>query len=56
MRYAVIEDGIVVNVIIWDGATEWSPPEGQQVVPSNEAGVGYRYDGAMFHSPDETEE
>jgi hypothetical protein len=28
MRYAVVKDNLVVNIIEWDGQSEWSPPEG----------------------------
>lgn len=27
-RYAIIRDGAVENVILWDGASPWSPPAG----------------------------
>jgi hypothetical protein len=28
MNYALVENGIVINVIVWDGNTEtWSPPD-----------------------------
>jgi hypothetical protein len=27
-RYAIIIDGVVSNVIVWDGLTEWTEPEG----------------------------
>jgi hypothetical protein len=31
--WAVIDsDGIVVNIIVWDGAEEWMPPEGMTVI------------------------
>jgi hypothetical protein len=32
MRHAVIIDGIVANVVIWDGSTPWEPPAGAQLV------------------------
>lgn len=33
-RYAVIEAGVVTNVVMWDGdPASWVPPEGAQVVP-----------------------
>ncbi|CAM5772031.1 hypothetical protein LMIY3S_03707 [Labrys miyagiensis] len=54
MRYAVIENGIVVNAIIWDGESEWSPPEGQQVVQSDAATIGDSYDGTSFTPPPAT--
>lgn len=44
-RYAVIQDSdnLVVNVIIWDGQTEWSPPEGCFVVQSDTLNIGDTY-------------
>ena len=34
MNYAVIntDSGLVVNVVVWDGESEWIPPEGHEVV------------------------
>lgn len=53
--YAVIENGQVVNVIVWDGDTDnWQPPEGQIAVDISEgstAGIGYTYDGEVFTAP-----
>ncbi len=33
MKHAVIResDNVVVNIIIWDGASPWEPPEGHRV-------------------------
>lgn len=28
MNYAMVKDGIVVNVIDWDGSTPYTPPDG----------------------------
>lgn len=28
MNYAMVKDGVVVNVIDWDGITPYTPPEG----------------------------
>lgn len=33
MKYALVADGIVVNVILWDGQSEYTPPGGAQTVP-----------------------
>lgn len=53
MRYAVVRDGMVENVIRWDGEAEWSPPEGADLVALGEAaiGPGYTWDGAAFTAP-----
>ena len=49
-RYAVIDaNNIVQNICIWDGVTEWSPPEGQTAVLDTDpptAELSYIYDPA----------
>jgi hypothetical protein len=40
-RYAVIDqNNRVVNVIAWDGITQWEPPAGHSVQETHEAGIG----------------
>lgn len=35
--YLVIDaGGLVQNAVRWDGASEWSPPEGFTAVPAND--------------------
>lgn len=51
-RYAVIRDGVVENVVVWDGESDWSPPEGALLVQSDEAGPGDGYDGKAFTRPE----
>lgn len=50
MRYAVVElsTGTVVNVIEWDGQTEWEAPEGSMAVESDTANIGWSYTGGAF--------
>jgi len=40
MRYAVVKDGEVVNVILWDGSAEYDPGEGLTLVQSDTLQVG----------------
>ncbi|MBK0095280.1 tail fiber assembly protein [Erwinia sp. S63] len=61
--YALIQDGVVINTILWDGP-EASPmefadgvtylefPDGEGVCPA----IGWFYDGETFTSPPLTEE
>ena len=52
--YAVIDgDGNIVNVIVWDGVTEWEPPEGTQAVRcgDNLCGIGGTYKNGVFTFP-----
>jgi hypothetical protein len=49
--FAIVENGIVVNVVQWDGLEEWSPPAGSQAVilPSGSgAGIGSPYSNGTF--------
>jgi hypothetical protein len=38
-RYALIQDGEVVNVVVWDGKTEFTP-EGELVALTDDEVVG----------------
>lgn len=40
MRYVVVRDGIVENVILWDGEADWTPPEGTTAVQSDTLQIG----------------
>lgn len=54
IQYALVENGIVVNVVLWDGESEWTPPTGQQAVTipdGSEAAIGWTYDGTNFTPP-----
>jgi hypothetical protein len=54
--YALIESGVVTNMVIWDGNTAtWSPPEGAQAVATEDgdgAQIGATYDGSKFIAPE----
>lgn len=52
-NYAIVENGTVTNVVVWDGNTEdWQPPSGAQAVPATgDAVIGATYDGAKFTPP-----
>jgi len=52
MKYAIVENNEVTNVTLWDGTTEWSPPEGTIAVAcSDDVGPGWTYDGSTFSPP-----
>lgn len=40
MRYVIIRDGVVENVIIWDGVTPYTPPEGCELRQSDTLQIG----------------
>jgi hypothetical protein len=43
--WAVIDNGTVVNTVVWDGESDWSPPEGTELVSlADHPGVGIGWD------------
>lgn len=54
MRYAIVSDGIVADVVEWDGATPWTPPDGTtlQQLGDSPAGSGWTFDGSAFAPPE----
>lgn len=52
--YAVIENGVVANLIVWDGKASWSAPVSAvtiQVPTGSVAGIGSTYSGGAFSAP-----
>jgi len=47
-NYAVVKDGVVENMIIWDGQTTFSVEGSELVEATSDARIGGTYDGA-FH-------
>lgn len=44
-RYAVVDpDGNVVNSVLWDGESKWSPPAGHTLIQHDQAGPGGRFE------------
>lgn len=50
--YAIVQDsdGLVVNIVMWDGEAAWSPPAGTTAVAVGAAamGIGWWYDAGEF--------
>jgi hypothetical protein len=49
-HYAIVEDGVVTNVVVWDEKTPYNP-EGELVLIEGltpEPGIGWDYDGKQF--------
>ena len=55
MRYAVIEEGMVVNIILWDGKTEFPVPDWQSLINisdlSEQPAIGWAYSDGEFTAP-----
>ncbi|SDH08997.1 hypothetical protein SAMN05216466_10762 [Paraburkholderia phenazinium] len=55
--YAVVENGAVTNVILWDGQSGWEPPAGTTAHPlpdGSPATIGYLFDGTSYTAPPAT--
>jgi len=53
-RYAIIANGVVANIVLWDGAASWTPPTGSttKLVPDNsQVNIGFAFDGTNFVAP-----
>jgi hypothetical protein len=54
-RYAIIDsNGLVENIILWDEASEWSPPEGMSMVKVEDVvcNMGWKYENEVFTAPE----
>lgn len=52
--YAVVREGVVENVVEWDGESDWNPPEGSVAImlkPGETTGPGWAYDGDIYTPP-----
>lgn len=46
MRYMVIDNDKIINIVNWDGQSDWSPPNGAKIVKMNDDeiyGVGGKF-------------
>ena len=47
-RYAVVRDGVVDNMIVWDGVNELSIPNSELIEATDDARIGGSWDGNVF--------
>jgi hypothetical protein len=53
-RYALVNrQNIVDNIILWDGQSQWSPPQNMTLVNIDniECDLDWVYDGTKFNNP-----
>ncbi|HGX4465269.1 TPA: tail fiber assembly protein [Escherichia coli] len=50
--YAIVANGVVSNVIEWDGESEWQPESGEVVLVDGACGIGWSFDGKSFKAPE----
>jgi hypothetical protein len=56
MNYAIVKNGLVINVIVLDDQTSWEPPAGCELVElQDSAGIGWGYVNGQFIPPPEPE-
>jgi hypothetical protein len=54
MRYAIIENGQVVNIILWDGQTTYDSESVPVLIPEDKnVGPGWSYDGTTWTEPEQ---
>lgn len=54
--YALIKNGVVENVALWDGEADWSVPDEYQIAECvNGAAIGWTYVDGEFSPPPEVE-
>lgn len=54
MRWAIVIGGVVDNLVLWDGSSDWTPPKGSQAIQVSEGqpcGIGWTWDGTSFSEP-----
>ena len=48
MYYLLVKDGIIENAIAWDGQGEYTPPEGHELVTTDQFfSIGWAWDGTQ---------
>lgn len=52
MRYAIVVDGIVTNVVLWDGEATWQTDGESVPLPDGSpVGIGWSWDGSEWVAP-----
>jgi hypothetical protein len=47
-NYAVVKNGVVDNMIVWDGVREFSIPDSELIEATSDARIGGSWDGNVF--------
>jgi hypothetical protein len=52
-RYAIIDNGVVINIALWDGVSLWDSGFDQVIdVTNTECEIGYTYADLVFTPPE----
>ncbi|EKM2785552.1 hypothetical protein C9189_22185 [Escherichia coli] len=49
--YAVVQNGVVTNLVVWDGKSGFKPEKEDIVKCVGDVGIGWLYDGEKFIKP-----
>ncbi|MEI9696181.1 hypothetical protein [Atlantibacter hermannii] len=49
---AIVKNNTVIDMVLWDGETEWSPEDGAAVPAEEYVGIGWLYKDGVFTNPD----
>lgn len=58
-QFAIIENGVVINIVVWDGTTKFDLKPGQisvDITGIKNVGIGSTYDGRDFTPPPQVEQ
>jgi hypothetical protein len=47
-RYAVVKNGVIENMVLWDGVEEFSVPNSDLIEATSDARIGGSWDGNVF--------
>jgi len=50
MKYAIVKNSLVINIVEWDGESEYTV-DGELVQADDKAHIGGTYDGSSFSAP-----
>lgn len=50
MKYAIVKDGLVANLVEWDGSSDFTP-DGELIKADENAWIGGEYNGSFVARP-----
>jgi len=49
---AIVKNNTVIDMVLWDGESEWSPADGVAVPTDESVGIGWIFHDGVFTNPD----
>jgi hypothetical protein len=53
MRWAIVTNGLVTNLVLWDGVTPWHESTNAVAVGDQPVDIGWAWNGTTFVEPEE---